>query len=390
MRRILPYAALLTIAVLAGGCAFTDYNGFGPVGRHAALKDANLSHQGVACADWDKVPGMNSQQNFERLVATFDRVSPPGGGACGVTKVGTVSFEEARDWERFLGPMSLYNGLAASGYGGCLDATWELLGVKGLSDDSVRLHSYRYDLSVGFAGAWGCGMAGFTSFAGILPPENTWMADDAQGFAALNVYNRAPTGIWAIALDRDPVGFGWQNNFVAFNDDETGPNRCDNCLSTMVGMNFRYNEGHFFNAALKGSAGLAEFFNGEPLTVNWQGFAVSLSGRLEDDGRMAVSIHSIEKDGSLWAPSKPLVVSMTREGKLMRYDGSKHEGQLVSLAQWALQNVDMSKPMDLSGFIPELGISGPPVTIKLVEGSIRNFVQVQTSCIEPRRRSGVR
>lgn len=403
MRRLFPYAALLAIAALSGGCMCSDVQNYDEVSpMMGPLADANISHQGVDCASLDKIPGLNMQQTWERGFQEFDRVSTPGPGFCSLTKLGKVSPEEAKEWTRFIGTMMGFYGVDNwSGPNMCESSMWQMSGMKMLDDGSLRIVSYRDNSYYGQPGGyrWNCGMftAGYTGRRyGAGAAENTILGGEETGWSVPHPQNTAKVTPWSVAIDRDPRRISWQvyptwfTNQVAWNHDELNPNQnCNWCVTNVYALNFRAYEFGLTAAAIKGSAGLAEFFNGEPIEINHAGFTVTVSGERTDDGWTRVSLHRIGYNGSEFTPSEP-IVHLRRGFHQAVYNVESQRQQYIDMANWALSCGALENSIDLSGFIPELGINGPPVTMRPIPDAIRAWVNKWTSGIDPRERGGLR
>lgn len=404
MRRLFPYAALLAIAALSGGCMCSDVQQYTQVTpMMGPLSEANLSHQGISCASLDKIPGLNMQQTWERDFQKFDRVSTPGPGFCNLTKIGNVSPEEAKEWTRFIGTYMGFYGVANwSGPNMCESAQFEMAGMKVLDDGSLRIVSDRtlWDYPNNPSNPhWNCAMftAGYTGRRwGAGAPENTILGDEVSGWLTPHWQNTAPIAPWSVAIDRDPARISWQQypdwfrNQVAWNHDETNPlENCNWCVTNVYALNFRAYEYGLTSAAIKGSAGLAEFFNGEPMEINHAGFTVTVSGERTDEGWTRVSLHKIAYNGSEFTPSEP-ITHLRRGFHQAVYNVAAQRPQYIDMANWALSSGALENPIDLSGFIPELGVNGPPVTMRPIPDAIRAWVNKWTSGIDPRQRGGLR
>jgi len=390
MRRLFPYLLLLAVAAMAGGCGTTDY----PAGAYLQdppLSEANLSHQALECGTYDKIPGANTQQNMEKYALQFDRTESPGAGWCNVTKVGNVSAEEAKDWLRFIGPFSFQASVLSSSTVPCLNAMGTAHAMKGLDDGSALLINYRHGSPYPAAYAWPCAEANSGQSSGYGSPANTILGDElaAQWYWPHPV-NKTPTGVYMIAIDSQPTSIQFQTNMKAFNADEspTSPTNCNNCMMLLAGVYNRAYEMNFYNAALKGNAGLAEFFSGEQLSFNLGGLDITASGRMGENGMMWLKIYSIEKGASVYTAQNPIEIGISTNLKHFVFDMITYQDEYVRLFQWYMNSFEPNEAIRIGGFVPELGWKLPEVKFLFNQDAMRNFVNTVTSGIEPKQREG--
>lgn len=390
MRRLFPYLLLLTVAALAGGCGVTDY----PAGAYLQdppLSEANLSHQALQCGTYDKIPGKNTQQLLEKLAWDFDRTESPGPGWCNITKVGNVSAEEARDWFRFIGPFSFQASAIQTSTVPCQNSMGTAMAMKGLDDGSALLINYRHATGYPASYAWPCSEATSGQSSGYGSPANTILGDELSArYYWPHPVNKTPTGVYMVAIDRLPTSIQFQTNMKAFNSDEspTAPARCNNCMSLLAGVYNRAYEMNFHNAALKGNAGLAEFFSGEPLTFNMAGMNITASGRMGENGMMWLKLHSIEKGSSVYTAQHPIEMGVSTNFKQFIFDQITYQDEYVRLYQWYLNNFAPDEAIVVGGFIPETGWTVPKAKLLFNPDAMQYFINTVTSGIDPRQREG--
>lgn len=386
MRRLLCYTALLGVAVLGWGCALTDYNYWNtPSGEVPPLADSHLTHMAVQCHTWDKMPGENTQQWWEKGVREFDRVAYPGAGFCSATTVGKPTAEEAREWTRFLGTWTFQAELMNYG-SGCQAGLFTTAGVKGLDDGTVRIFTLHWGIWTTYR--WTCG--GLNNYVQYqVGPEASVFGDEVQGFyppAVAGTVN-APVGPWVVAIDK-ANGAEFQQNFAAFNFSQAGPYNCNNCMSILVSTSRGY-EGNLTEAPLKGAAGLAEFFNGqEAMTLNMGGLDLSFTGHLEDSGKLTLSFLSVGNGSSMVDLSNdPVRLGVnSRTWRQFTLDSAGQVKSLAKLGTWWINNMDPKQSIHVGGYIPELGIHAPQADILVNPEAIRYFIAQNTSGIDPRGR----
>jgi hypothetical protein len=357
MRRFFPLIALG--ALVLGGCAISDYP--------ALTQPMNMSHGVLDCPTGDRMA--NTQQTFERDLLSLEMVR----GDWNPIPLGyTVGKKDAKEWGRFIGPYLAYNEIKVFG-SGAQAGHWSLSGLKGLPNGDRRISTW-YRRSTG--GAWTCvwSTAGGKLYGS--GPEGYVLATPMQLYPDMAVET--------IAIDTAP-GTQWRFNVVA-----TTPWRIGGGYSTMVGYVAEADQGKLLDTPITRTAGLAEFFAGESLTVEHLGATWTGRGELRDDGHVIVRFDEVTYNGSTFTPSVPIEAATGPNLKLLEFDLDGQKDQVIELAEWALEHAPLDQEIYLGGFIPELGISGPEVSIEIGSEAIENWLATETSQIQPRERDRIR
>jgi hypothetical protein len=400
MRRFLPLIAVG--ALLLGGCAFTDQQ------QPQRLEDPLLTHALVKCQDYTRVA--NTQQTAEPKARLLHHTccgagcTPPLPSSFVCLDFGTtLTNKEAKDYSRFVGPWSEYgNRLAVYNCASYMDpgcGTWALSSQKLNPDGTVQFNTYWRPLgrdpdtnAQTWDGQWDCAFqssnmggkpAGFAAGEAQMAGNGAEMAARTTNPA----YQRS-WGDWQIqtvAIDRAP-GLQWGANVVA-----AEPGQIAYGYSTFTGWNYPYNMGSVTQAPIKPTAGLADFFAGEPLTVGYHGYDITGTADLADDGSLSISILRVEHEGSVFVPSTPIMFEGSRDNlHAWALNREANQDSMIEFGEWALENVPMDQGVSLGGFIPELGITLPDIEVYFVSESIRNYLARASSQIQPRDRGRLR
>jgi hypothetical protein len=378
MRRFLPYLALAGLVL--GGCALSDYPAL-PAGWEAP----NAGHGVFSCYDDDKIA--NTQQQYEPMMMnTLEYVVP---GSCS-TVVGLVwlcaptgtpvSAADAKAWGRFIGAWSFVTEAQSTGGAGPGYGHWAMGGMLDLPNGDRRLTTwYRWIPSVD--SRWSC--AASTNLRGRYGAAEGHVVGDP--LVRTEGHGFANFGIETVAIDSQN-GFQWSANVFA-----ATPARIGYGYSTMNAMGGRGYEGHLTHGAVpKWHDGLAEFFAGESITVEHRGATFTGSGSVNEDGMITVSFESVTYNGSTFTPSAPIQVSTNRDLTLFEFDRGAQEAQVLELAQWAVESGTLDQPIQVGGFIPELGVYAPERALDINKGLIERWLVSQSGSINPRERDRLR
>jgi hypothetical protein len=371
---------MASLAALSFGCALTDYAG--QPGTSTGINIAsNKSHGVVSCKTDDRVA--NTQQTLEAITRDmlYRNSCTPDNFDPSATPGDFVSAEDARDWNRFIGTFAGVTGAGVSGFAPGFDGQWEMAGVKELADGSRRVTTYMTPLAVPFTGfpPFTCGFGEYGS------------GDFRRGGSEGNVYSKAFTdpgdlkadnpgsGPETIVLDNDGGNFlnqGGCGNIVAMNP--RVPARGG--YSTYVGAG-RVAEGRLNFTPITRHEGVAEFLGGAPLTAHVSDVAVTATGELLADGRVAVRIVSLDRNGVVYqAGDNPVVITVNPANgyRLPQVVGNPTEG--VKLAQWAIDAQLVDTTVDLSGMqVREIGLTLPSLSLQVSGAELQRYIDDMTN-----------
>jgi hypothetical protein len=398
MRRFLPLIAIG--ALVMGGCAFTDQQAaLGPI------RDMNQTHGVITCDENKRVGNTqqltepNAKANLHYACCGTGCVPPTGSSFTCVDSGVTLRTKDTKNWVRFVADWADYQSrLAVYNCAGYMDpgcGTWAASSQKKNADGSFQFNTYWRPLGylngvTTWDGMWDCAIRGDGGKPTYYANGEASMAGDGLYMAAQKAIPEQAQSwldfqVESVAIDTAP-GLQWGGNIVA-----STPGRVVYGYSAFTGWNYAYNMGGVTDTPIKPTAGLADFFAGEPLTVSYKGYDITAQADLFDDGSMNLSLLRIEHDGSVFEPSQPIVFETHRDTpRALALNKELYQEQIIEWGEWTLENVPMDQTIELGGFIPELGINQPPVSVYFVSESLRNYLARASSNIQPRERGRLR
>jgi hypothetical protein len=351
-----PLLLLVTAACAAAtfGCAVTDYTTFDPAAQFGVH---NKSHGLIDCTTDDRIG--NTQQTLElqtrQLVtqASFGAVVPCSQGKLPIGAGTLVGLEDARDWNRFIAD---YAFVAEVQNSGIPRGTWYTAGVKDLADGSLRLNTYFYDgLAFSCVGAHRDGRHG-----------------GPEGVLAGEMFGRLP----GLALDLVAIDRG------------AGPQLCENVAAQSPGARSRgwaawisYSgrsaEGRLEHTPIAAQGGLAEFFAGQPITIQVGEISMTVTGSLLGDGRIELTLLGLAAAGQTYAAVNPIRILVDgRSFRTFEIIDSQAGGEEVRVYDFLIRAGLTDRVLDFENArVAEFGFILPPVQILIPSDSLRAWIQ---------------
>lgn len=366
MKKALVLGALASLGALSFGCVLTDYEA---APGQAPFVGVNKSHGLLGCQSDDRIA--NAQQTIESSTRNLVYTSTFGAGAgpnCptgfnpGLTS-NNISNQDARDWNRFIGPYVFFGEAQVFGTGG---GTYILAGAKDLADGNIRLNSYA-SAAVGNFSCVGSAVNGM--YGGPEGQVASAMLTE-RGDAAPRIPGLA---IDAIALD-NRLGAQFCPNIVAVNSDRI---TALGGYSTYWGLLGRTAEGRLRFTPVTRRDGLAGFFAGEQITTTVGGVDFTVSGQLNADGTVRATLEGMAADGVQYVAGENKVWFEVDPSNNFRTVAvhAEDRAELARLAEFALNAGLTDRNINLGGqVVPEFGVQLPNAQFLLNGDAFRQFI----------------
>jgi len=184
-----------------------------------------------------------------------------------------------------------------------------------------------------------------------------------------------------VAIDRSPDNSSqFCRNVVAMS-----PTRAAEGFTFYIGQGGRVNEGRLAATPITRREGLADFYAGRQLTVQWQGLSITAHGAIADRG-IDVFIDSIVADGGVsYSPAdgREVRINVDPSTGLRTIELDAPREELPRLARFALDSGLADSTIELGQFIPELGLQLPEMQGQFVRPALERIAEGDGSIDDP-------